>query len=182
MYKQLITNEEQFVKRIVTEKYSNKYDQFKRRLLKLRAKERERDGFEDEDSPAKIEDVPVIAAKEEAYQSPVPVIKRKPWILPQLPTMPQCYCRREVKNIDNAIICLTGIDRCPYGGYFHTSCIRKFDYKVVAKEGMKYYCKVCKRLGSEESAKLSRIRRSATTTNASEHSSDSLPEKLKALS
>ena len=80
-----------------------------------------------------------------------------------------------MKNIENAVICASGIEKCPYGGYFHTSCIRKFDYKVVAKEGMDYFCKVCKRLGTDEAFKLSKLKRStnSSVSNGSQCSADS---------
>ena len=34
-------------------------------------------------------------------------------VVPPIPESPMCYCRREVKNIENSVICANGLDNCP---------------------------------------------------------------------
>jgi hypothetical protein len=85
MFRQLIPNEEQFIKKIVTDKYSQKYDQFKRRIQKLRAKELERNGIHEDENPEQEPINETVTENNKAVdETPTmpTVVKRKPWILP----------------------------------------------------------------------------------------------------
>lgn len=86
--------------------------------------------------------------------------------IPPLPEEPQCYCKKRVANHDNSVQCLNGESNCPYGGYFHQSCIRKFDYKVEIKAGFKYLCKACKRLGPDVASRMSKLKKDNVARNA----------------
>ncbi len=74
----------------------DKYHQFKKRIEKNLDKKAEK------------------VAKTVLEQEELPVKKtHRVKVVPPIPDSPMCYCRREVKNIENAVICGNGIDKCP---------------------------------------------------------------------
>ncbi|TNV85284.1 hypothetical protein FGO68_gene11457 [Halteria grandinella] len=159
---QLIKDEESFVKRIVGDKYQEKYEQFKKRLQKQEEKIRDKEKIlKEKEDQEKMEQ----GDSEEELESTTVADNgkrgNKSLAIPPLPDEPQCYCKKKVANLDNSILCLNGESNCPYGGYFHQSCIRKFDYKVDIKAGFKYMCKACKRLGPAVASKMSKLNKSA---------------------
>ncbi len=58
MFAEMIQNEEAFVKRVVTERYMSKYDQFKKRIAKYQDKQQMKSITEQEISEKVIEPIP----------------------------------------------------------------------------------------------------------------------------
>ena len=87
MYNDLIANEDTFLKKVVTDKYQEKYDQFKKRIQKHH------------DKQVKKDEIPF---QQELESKPVSRV------VPPIPDEHQCYCRREVRNTENAVRCANG--------------------------------------------------------------------------
>ena len=111
MFIEMIQNEEAFVKKVVTERYLSKYEQFKKRIAKYHDKQNQKNTFDD-GKPELIIDQIISPTENLKVQQREPK-RRTLAVAPPIPESPMCYCRREVKNIENSVICANGLDNCP---------------------------------------------------------------------
>eukprot|EP00347_Sterkiella_histriomuscorum_P015623 403356329 len=122
MFNELIQSEDSFIKKVVTEKYINLYNEVKKRLQKAQQKEKIR------------QDKIFQKKRQQQMKNKIKLVKR---------STPLCYCRKPVIKIENGILCSRGREKCFQGGVIHKACIRKYDSRNTYFEGQKWYCKKC---------------------------------------
>jgi hypothetical protein len=110
MFTEMIQNEEAFVKKVVTERYMSKYEQFKKRIAKYQDKLDSKLIVGDSKPELVIDSISEPFENTKLYREPK---RRTLAVVPPIPNSPMCYCRREVKNIENSVICANGLDNCP---------------------------------------------------------------------
>lgn len=110
MFVEMIQSEEAFVKKVVTERYLSKYEQFKKRIAKYQDKVNTKSNIDDSKPDLIIDSLPKPTENTNLYREPR---RRTLAVAPPIPDSPMCYCRREVKNIENSVICANGLDNCP---------------------------------------------------------------------